>query len=77
MEGSFALYSQWFCGDANGAADSLSRDHHLSVAALTHLLVSSCPDQVPPDFSICPLPPDLLLQLETWLLSLPQSMLLP
>jgi hypothetical protein len=74
MEGGFGLYSQWFPGDQNDVADSLSRDTDLHPDTLTQLLLSSCPDQVPPGFAIYPLPPELCLQLETWLHKQPKQM---
>ena len=67
------LYSQWFAGNENDVADSLSRDHHLSDAALLALLLSSVPEQVPKDFRLCPIPPDVDSKITTWLLSLPPS----
>jgi hypothetical protein len=71
MEHDCALVSQWFPGDQNDLSDSLSRDTDLPAPVLTHLFHSSIPDQVPSNFSICPLPPELCCRLETWLLSLP------
>jgi hypothetical protein len=64
------LYSQWFAGNENDVADSLSRDHHLSDAALLALLLSSVPKQVPKDFRLCPILPDVNSKITTWLLSL-------
>jgi hypothetical protein len=75
MDGGFALFSQWFPGEENDVSDSLSRDTDLPCDQLTHLLLSSVPDQVPPDFAIFPLLPELCSQLETWLLKLPKLML--
>jgi hypothetical protein len=60
------LYSQWFAGKDNGTSDVLSRDTHLTATALTELLHSSIPEQVPPNFSICTLPPAIY----SWLISL-------
>jgi hypothetical protein len=77
MDGGFALFSQWFPGSENDVADSLSRDTDLPCDQLTHLLSSSVPTQVPPGFNICPLPPKLCSQLETWLLKQPKSTLSP
>jgi hypothetical protein len=64
------LYSQWFAGKENDVADSLSHDHHLSDAALLALLLSSVPEQVPKDFRLCPILPDIDSKITTWLLSL-------
>jgi hypothetical protein len=74
MAGGFGLYSQWFPGDQNDVADSLSRDTDLPLNTLTQLILSSVPHQVPPGFAISPLPPKLCSQLETWLLKLPKLM---
>jgi hypothetical protein len=63
------LYSQWFAGKDNGTSDVLSRDTHLTAKALTKLLHSFIPKQVPPNFSICPLPPAIY----SWLISLLRS----
>lgn len=66
------LYGQWFSGDENNVSDSLSRDHHLSDAALVLLLKTCVPEQVPPGFAIYPLPAELVSQLTSWLRSLPR-----
>ena len=63
------LYSQWFAGDDNGTADVLSRDFHLPDEVLTAMLLSDLPSQVPPNFGICPLPPEIL----SWLICLLRS----
>jgi hypothetical protein len=67
------LYSQWFPGLDNIVPDSLSRDHHLSDPAQLSLLQHHCPDQVPQDFTINPLPPELVSLMMTWLHNLPAS----
>ena len=59
LEHSCVDYSQWFPGDDNDVADSLSRDCHLSDDILTSLFHSSLPDQTPPDFKISPLPQEI------------------
>jgi hypothetical protein len=51
--------SQCFAEKENGTSDVLFRDTHLTATALTDLLHSSIPEQVPPNFSICPLPPPI------------------
>ena len=71
------LYSQWFPGAENLVADSLSRDFHLGDSTLLNLLHLSIPLQLPPNFRLCPLPPELLLQVTTWLQALPASTQLP
>jgi hypothetical protein len=63
------FYSQWFARKDNGRSNVLSRDTHLTATALTDLLHSSIPEQVPPNFSICPLPPAIC----SWLISLLRS----
>jgi hypothetical protein len=60
------LYSQWFAEKNNGTSNVLSRNTHLTATALTELLHSSIPKQVPPNFSICPLPAAIY----SWLISL-------
>jgi hypothetical protein len=73
MEHDSTVYSQWFEGDMNAVADSLSRDHHLSNDELLNLLSSRIPEQMPNSFRIFPLPPDAVLKITTWLRSLPPS----
>ena len=63
------LFSQWFPGEENDVADSLSRDHHLSVPQLTHSLSSSVPSQLSPNFLIKPLPKEI----SSWLICLMQQ----
>jgi len=41
----------------------------LSDSEVTALLLANAPKQVPEDFVIVPFPPELVLQLVTWLLS--------
>ena len=60
-------YSQWIPGDDNVIADALSRDHHLSNAQLTHLIHHSATHQMPPNFSISPLPTDIASKLTLWM----------
>ena len=67
------LYSKWFPGRENDVADILSRDHHLTNEQLVSLLSSHCPEQMPTDFAIVPLPLELCSQITTWLLKLPPS----
>jgi hypothetical protein len=77
MNSSCCLYSQWFPGTDNTVPDSLSRDHHLSDTSQMSLLQRHCPDQVPLDFAIKPLPPEIVSLMTTWLHSLPASTQLP
>ena len=73
MEHGSSVYSQWFQGKLNEIADSLSRDHHLSDSELLNLLHSCVPEQIPNNFRICPLPPDVVSKITTWLLNLPPA----
>jgi hypothetical protein len=43
MQPDCCLFSQWFAGDENLVADSLSREFHLSDESLTNLIISSIP----------------------------------
>jgi hypothetical protein len=67
------LYSQWFPGDENIIADSLSRDFHLSDSHLSNLLSSHFLDQAPFGLRILPVPPDIVSWLSCLLLSKPQK----
>jgi hypothetical protein len=69
LDAGVLLYSQWFAGKTNGMSDSLSRDTHLSVRELTSLCSHFIPSQVPPNLSICPLPPVV----SSWVISLLRS----
>jgi len=64
LESQACLYSQWFPGDQNAVADSLSRDFHISVSNLCHLLTSHFPEQTPFGLTILPVPPDIV----SWLI---------
>jgi hypothetical protein len=61
LEARVILYSQWFAGNDNGTSKVFSQDTHLTATALTDLLHSSIPKEVPPNFSICLLTPTILL----------------
>jgi len=63
------IYSQWFSGDVNCVADSLSRDFHLEASHLASLLVRSYPEQAPFGLEIHPLPSSIV----SWVTSLLQS----
>ena len=54
-------YSQHFKGVWNVVADSLSRDTHIPDDVLTSLLYLVCPEQMPRNFHISPLPPEIEL----------------
>ena len=60
-------YSEWFKGDFNDVADSLTRDTHLSDTAIIDLLRSHVPEQLPPGFHISPVPPRIVLAVTSWL----------
>jgi len=47
LETNSNLYSQWFPGDQNYIADSLSRDFHIDDTSLANLLSLHFPEQVP------------------------------
>jgi hypothetical protein len=63
------LYSQWFPGDLNVVSDLLSRRFDLTDDALTDLVLSSVPDQVPNGFKILALPTEI----DSWTTSLLQT----
>jgi hypothetical protein len=56
LEAEVCEYSQWFEGEANNVADSLSRDDNVPDETLTNLLKHHFPEQVPDNFQIVPLP---------------------
>ncbi len=64
-------YSQWFKGEHNDLADSLSRDHHIPPNVLTHLFKSSIPLQTPPNLTISPLPQEIHSYIMSMLQNLP------
>jgi hypothetical protein len=70
MESSTCLYSQWFPGDSNNAADALSRDQHSSNAELCSSLLSLFPEQTPSGLVLYSLPNEIHL----WALSLLQKL---
>ena len=73
MDADSALYSQHIRGIHNFISDSLSRDHHLSIEKLTLAYRTLLPDQVPPNFVIMTLPPDIV----SWIHSLGRSLTKP
>ena len=54
------LYSQHFKGKFNVVPDSLSRDHHIPDHVLTQILFLYCPEQIPKDFHIYPVPQEIV-----------------
>jgi hypothetical protein len=66
-------YSQYFPGDENDLADSLSRDFHLSDTQLTKLFHNFLPHQTPVNFKISPLPPQIVSYIFSILQTLPEK----
>lgn len=66
-------YSQWFKGEHNDLADSLSRDHHIPINVLSHLFSVSIPQQTPKNLRISPLPPEVHSYITSMLQSLPEE----
>jgi len=67
------LYSQHLLGISNIIADSLSRDHHLDDVTLTQLLLFICPSQLPRNFKILHLQPEITSFISSILDSLPKQ----
>ena len=70
MNADSALYAQHIRGIHNFISDSLSRDHHLSIEKLTLAYRTLLPEQVPPNFAIITLQPDII----SWIHSLGRSL---
>ena len=66
-------YNQWFPGNLNDVIDSLSRNFHLNDDQLTQLLTSAVPSQLPPCFTIAPLPQEIVSFLSVWLTRMPAT----
>ena len=64
-------YSQWFPGEDNDLADSLSRDFHLTDDQLSSLYFNSIPSQTPSNLKISPLPKEISSFLYSILQTLP------
>ena len=64
-------YSQWFPGEANVVADSLSRNDNRTDSELTNLFCTHCPSQTPDHFIIQALPKETTSWLIALLLRLP------
>ena len=73
MDNKCCDYSQWFQGEKNDLADSLSRDHHLPKNVLTHLFKTSIPSQTPKNLTISPLPQEIHCYITSLLQSLPAN----
>jgi len=74
LETESCLYSQWFPGEKNVIADSLSRDFHIDDSNLSSLLTAYFPDQVPFGLHLLPVPPNIISWLTCLLLSQPQEL---
>ena len=66
-------YSQWFEGEANVVADSLSWDDNRTDEELTNLFRTFCKSQIPEHFKIQPLPNEIVSWLTALLLRLPEK----
>lgn len=58
--------SQWFAGEDNGVADTLSREFGMSTPDLTARITSLFPSQVPSTFHINPLPNEITSLISYW-----------
>ena len=66
------LYTQWFAGKENDAADSLSRDcYYLSNKTHKHFLLSTIPHQLPQNFNIRAVPAEICSFISSTLEQLP------
>jgi len=63
------IYSQWFLGESNSIADSLSRDFHVDSSHLRHILCTNFPLQVPFGLNLRQLPSEIV----SWVTSLLHS----
>ncbi len=66
-------YSQWFPGDENDLADSLSRDFHIPPNLLTFLFHQKIPEQTPLNLKISPLPQEISSYVLSMLQKLPEK----
>ena len=72
LESETCLYRQWFKGEENVLADSLSRDgYFLTNDTHQSFLKSSIPSHVPPNFNISPIPNEICCFISSTLLLLP------
>ena len=72
LEADCCIYRQWFKGEENVLADSLSRDGFVFTnQAHKSFLQSTIPQQVPPNFNISPLPNEIVSFISSTLLQLP------
>ena len=70
MDSEICEYCQWFEGVSNEVADALSRDDDRDDKTLTNIILTFCPEQVPHDFQIVPLPNEIA----SWLISVLQRL---
>ena len=73
IDQSLVVYSQWFPGGDNIIPDSLSRDWHYSDVELTKLLTQLFHSQLPPDFTLSPVPTEIESWISSILLLLPRN----
>ncbi len=66
-------YSQWYKGEENVVADSLSRADDRTDEELTNLFCTHCPSQIPDHFVIQPLPNKIVSWLTALLLRLQEK----
>ena len=66
-------YSQWFPGNKNKVADSLSRDFHINDCQLTKLFYKNFQSQMPVNFNISPMPPEIVSWICSWLQKMPKN----
>jgi hypothetical protein len=66
-------YSQWFKGEENVVANSLSRDDDRTDEELTNLFCTHCPSQIPDHIIIQPLPNKIVSWLTALLLRLQEK----
>ena len=73
LENECTEYSQWFPGEDNELADSLSRDFHLTDSQLICLFNQKIPKQTPSNLKISPLPQEIVSFLFSLLQTLPEN----
>ena len=74
LDADAVLYKQWLKGQDNVVADSLSKDnYYLNANTHTLFLKSSAPQQLPPNFTIKPVPKETCLFITSMLQQLPDT----
>ena len=72
LDSNIVLYRQWFKGEENVVADSLSRDcYYLSSSTHQKFLNHVVPHQLPPNFKIQPVPKEISCFITSILQQLP------